>query len=51
MSKNKKNKICKRIPNTKPSLALTEYAGKYASDPYGEIIVTADGNSLEPVHQ
>ena len=41
-----KEQDLQRIPNTKPSLALTEYAGKYASDLYGEIIVTTDGNSL-----
>jgi len=29
-----------RIPNTKPSLALTEYTGKYVSELYGEVTVT-----------
>lgn len=41
-----KEQDLQRIPNTKPSLALTEYAGKYASDLYGEVTVTADGTSL-----
>lgn len=41
-----KEQDLQRIPNTKPSLMLTEYAGKYASDLYGEVTVTADGTSL-----
>lgn len=41
-----KEQDLQRIPNTKSSLALTEYTGKYASSLYGEIHVTTEGNSL-----
>ena len=41
-----KEQDLQRIPNTKSSLALTEYTGKYASSLYGETYVTTEGNSL-----
>ncbi|TXH28412.1 MAG: serine hydrolase [Cyclobacteriaceae bacterium] len=41
-----KEQDLQRIPNTKSSLALTEYTGKYASSLYGETHVTTEGNSL-----
>jgi CubicO group peptidase (beta-lactamase class C family) len=41
-----KEQDLQRIPNTKPSLALSEYAGKYVSNLYGEVLITADKNNL-----
>jgi CubicO group peptidase (beta-lactamase class C family) len=35
-----------RIANTKPSLALSEYSGKYESKLYGEVIVTHTDQNL-----
>ena len=35
-----------RIEGTSPSLPLSDYAGVYASDMYGEITVTQDGEGL-----
>lgn len=35
-----------RIPNTKPSLALSDYTGKYISTLYGEVIVTLTNQNL-----
>ena len=45
-AKNKeKEKDAKRILNTRPSLALAEYAGKYSSDIFGEAeVVLKDSN-------
>jgi hypothetical protein len=37
-----------RIPNTKPSLALFDYAGTYTSEMYGDVLVTIDPNPLTP---
>ncbi|QKZ13843.1 serine hydrolase [Spirosoma sp. KUDC1026] len=38
--------VAQRVPNTKPSLALQEYAGTYNSLLYGEITVSLAGNDL-----
>jgi len=35
-----------RVPNTKPSLALTEYAGTYADSAYGTVKVTESNGTL-----
>ena len=35
-----------RVPNTKPSLPLDQYAGVYADSLYGEVRVRADGGKL-----
>jgi len=35
-----------RISNTNPSLALSEYTGKYTSPLYGEVVVTLTGQNL-----
>jgi CubicO group peptidase (beta-lactamase class C family) len=44
--KKKKDFVAKRVLNTNPSLAIENYTGKYTDPLYGEIIVTAKGNSL-----
>lgn len=36
----------KRVANTKPSLPLTSYAGKYQSELLGEVTITPTGNQL-----
>jgi CubicO group peptidase (beta-lactamase class C family) len=35
-----------RVPNTKPSLPLKEYAGTYADSLYGELVVSENGGKL-----
>jgi hypothetical protein len=35
-----------RVPGTRPSLPLERYAGRYASDVYGEVVVTARDQRL-----
>ena len=35
-----------RIPNTKPTLALTNYAGTYSSEMYGDVSVTEENGKL-----
>jgi hypothetical protein len=46
-AKNKeKEKDAKRVLGTKPSLALTEYVGKYGNDVYGEAEVSLKDGSL-----
>ncbi len=35
-----------RVLNTKPSLPLDAYAGKYTDDQYGEAVITVSGNLL-----
>jgi CubicO group peptidase (beta-lactamase class C family) len=35
-----------RVPNTKPSLPLEQYAGVYADSLYGEVHIVADGGAL-----
>ncbi len=36
----------KRVANTKPSLSIDNYEGKYSDPLYGEVIITAEGNKL-----
>jgi CubicO group peptidase (beta-lactamase class C family) len=36
----------KRVPNTKPSLALTDYAGTYNDPLYGTVVITVQGDQL-----
>jgi len=36
----------KRVMNTKPSLPLDSYAGKYSDPLYGDVIITVNGNQL-----
>jgi CubicO group peptidase (beta-lactamase class C family) len=38
--------VAGRVANTKPSLALQEYAGRYSSPLYGEVTVSVVGNQL-----
>ncbi len=47
--KKKRERISKRVPTTKPSLALSEYAGAYDNAGYGtaRVNATADGLQLE----
>jgi Beta-lactamase class C and other penicillin binding proteins len=35
-----------RVPNTKPSLALKDYAGTYSSPLYGDVIITEENGKL-----
>ena len=35
-----------RVPNTKPSLALANYAGTYADKLYGNVIISEEGGRL-----
>jgi CubicO group peptidase (beta-lactamase class C family) len=35
-----------RVPNTKPSLPLAQYAGTYVDSLYGEVVVTEQGGKL-----
>ena len=44
--KAEKNFIAKRIANTKPSLSLQQYAGKYSDPLYGELEVLLTGDKL-----
>jgi CubicO group peptidase (beta-lactamase class C family) len=44
--KEQKDFEAKRVPNTNPSLALAEYAGKYSDPLYGDIEITLSGNTL-----
>jgi CubicO group peptidase (beta-lactamase class C family) len=44
--KKKDEFVAKRVTNTKPSLAIENYVGRYTDPLYGEITVAALGNSL-----
>ncbi|MBS1489765.1 MAG: serine hydrolase [Bacteroidetes bacterium] len=44
--KSEKEFEAKRIPNTTPSLALAEYAGKYSDPLYGTLYITQKDNQL-----
>jgi CubicO group peptidase (beta-lactamase class C family) len=39
-------RLAARVPNTKPSLALDQYAGKYLSDLYGSATVSVENGHL-----
>jgi len=39
-------RLAARVPNTKPSLALDQYAGKYVSDLYGSATVSVENGHL-----
>jgi hypothetical protein len=43
---NAQKRITERIPNTKPSLALDAYVGKYESEVYGPATVSLRGEGL-----
>jgi hypothetical protein len=40
-------RLASRVPNTKPSLALEQYAGVYGDSLYGDITFAANGNALD----
>ncbi len=44
--KQKQDFEAKRLPNTKPSLALADYAGKYTDPLFGQLEIATEGNSL-----
>jgi len=44
--KKEKEFEARRVINTKPSLAIEQYTGKYSDPLYGEVIVAADGDRL-----
>ena len=45
--KAEKEEIAKRLPNTRPTLELTAYAGTYTDPLYGNVVITAQNNTLQ----